>query len=101
LRASIEALLQANAGATGFLEQLAVSAGTLDHPGAERPGTIIKHFGLAVDPRHCPDARVSSAGCDLMLVSVFIDVSHRTSQQFTDRSDRFLCSCHRLAASHA
>ena len=47
LRASIEALLRANVGATGFLEQPAPApVATVDEPITERPGTVIGRYKL-------------------------------------------------------
>jgi non-specific serine/threonine protein kinase/serine/threonine-protein kinase len=47
LRASVEALLRANVGATGFLEQPAPAlVATLDGPIQERPGTVIGRYKL-------------------------------------------------------
>jgi serine/threonine protein kinase/Flp pilus assembly protein TadD len=47
LRAAVEALLRANVGASGFLEQPAVAAlATTDEPISERPGTVIGPYKL-------------------------------------------------------
>src|SRR5262245_39811991 len=48
LRASVEALLRANVGASGFLEQpAAASAATVgEPPAAEAPGTLIGNYQL-------------------------------------------------------
>src|SRR5713101_2404588 len=47
LRASVEALLLANVGASGFMERpLSALAATLDEPMTERPGTIIGPYKL-------------------------------------------------------
>ena len=47
LRASVEALLRANVGATGFLEQPSPAPGvTVDAPIREAPGTVIGPYKL-------------------------------------------------------
>src|SRR6516165_320236 len=47
LRASVEALLRANLGASGFLDQPAAAlAATVDEPITERPGTVIGPYKL-------------------------------------------------------
>jgi serine/threonine protein kinase len=47
LRASVEALLRANAGASGFMECPALAtADTVDEPMSERPGTMIGAYKL-------------------------------------------------------
>src|SRR5689334_725868 len=47
LRASVEALLRANIGATGFLDRPAGSVPVaLDEPIAERPGTVVGPYTL-------------------------------------------------------
>jgi eukaryotic-like serine/threonine-protein kinase len=47
LRAAVGALLRANVGATGFLEQPALApVGTVDGPVTERPGTVIGSYKL-------------------------------------------------------
>ena len=47
LRASVEALLRANVGASGFLgNPVSPPGATLDEPIAERPGTVIGPYKL-------------------------------------------------------
>src|SRR4051794_31157915 len=47
LRASVEALLRAHAGASGFLDRPAAApAATVDEPVGERPGTMIGPYKL-------------------------------------------------------
>jgi hypothetical protein len=47
LRASVEALLQADVGATGFMDRPPPDpAATVDEPGSERPGTVIGPYKL-------------------------------------------------------
>src|SRR5206468_11827213 len=47
LRAAVEALLRANVGASGFLDNpVAPPGATVDEPGAERPGTIVGRYKL-------------------------------------------------------
>src|SRR5947209_5120506 len=47
LRAAVEALLRANVGASGFLDNpVAPPDATVDEPGAERPGTIVGRYKL-------------------------------------------------------
>src|SRR6516225_3787870 len=47
LRASVEALLRADAGATGFMERTAPDPdATADLPGGERPGAVIGPYKL-------------------------------------------------------
>jgi hypothetical protein len=48
---------------------------------------VLMRFGFAVDGSNGSDSRVDSPGCDFMCVTVCIDVSHRTVQQFADRRD--------------
>jgi serine/threonine protein kinase len=50
LRDSVEALLQADVGATGFMDRPPPDpAATVDEPGSERPGTVIGHYKLLQD----------------------------------------------------
>jgi hypothetical protein len=56
--------------------------------------SVPKRFGFAVEGSNGSDSSVDGPGCDFMCVTVCIDVSHRTVQQFADRRDDLRCIIH-------